>query len=172
MSESVLTRIKYKAWPDFTNNYFLNLLDKTADEAYSKNTIEGYLSSLLIYQQLCEELLSLILEDTHFLIEISIIPFDFPYQKKKKQTFGNLISDLNTTFSFHGKEEIINISSKINSLRTAAVHNLTDNISLEEIRQKLAPIQSLYHDLHKICLKTHDDFCIYFNDIRDDIMIE
>ena len=48
-------------WPDFERPHFLDELADIANQAFSKDTIEGYLASLLIYQQLGEELIRLLL---------------------------------------------------------------------------------------------------------------
>jgi hypothetical protein len=49
-------------WPSFERPDFLDELDEIANQAFSKNTIEGYLASLLIYHQLSEEMIRLLLK--------------------------------------------------------------------------------------------------------------
>jgi hypothetical protein len=53
--EQVIERITdSEKWPTFDRPEFLDELDELAEESISKNTVEGYLAALLIYQQLVE----------------------------------------------------------------------------------------------------------------------
>lgn len=47
-------------WPSFERPDFLADLNTVADEAFEKATVEGYLAALLIYHQLCEELVHIL----------------------------------------------------------------------------------------------------------------
>ena len=61
--KNIIDRVKEPDnWPGPERGDFLDELNKIADEAFGKNTIEGYLAALLIYHQLTEELLKIIIE--------------------------------------------------------------------------------------------------------------
>lgn len=56
-------------WPSFRNPAFIEELERVASEVYSKSTIEGYLSSILIFQQIAEEMLWVLLKDCQAMIK-------------------------------------------------------------------------------------------------------
>ena len=62
--ENIVEKIKDpEKWPEFNRPDFLEELNELADKAVAKKTIEGYLAALLIYQQLAEEMIKLLLRD-------------------------------------------------------------------------------------------------------------
>ena len=94
-------------WPSFDRPDFLIELNVLADDALSKNTIEGYLAALLIYHQLCEEMVRLLLDDAHFFIQLSVFPSEITFPKKNKAMFGQILDELKSTVSFEGKDDFI-----------------------------------------------------------------
>ena len=91
-------------WPSFGRPDFLNTLNKLADDASKKDSLEGYLAALLIYHQLCEEMARLLLKDTQFFIQLSVFPAAITFVDRPKSMFGSLLDDLDATVSFQGKE--------------------------------------------------------------------
>ena len=88
----VVERIKNpKKWPEFDRPDFLEGLNKLADKAVSKKSIEGYLAALLIYQQLAEEMIKLLLKDHEFFLQISVFPAEITFADKSKAMFGRVI---------------------------------------------------------------------------------
>jgi hypothetical protein len=53
-------------WPDFEDPDFLNRLDAVAERALQKRSVEGNLAAVLIYHQLVEEMLRLIVQTANF----------------------------------------------------------------------------------------------------------
>src|SRR5690242_10587933 len=93
--KELLLRIRdNEKWPSFGRPTFLNELGEIADDAYAKNSIEGYLASLLIYHQLCEEMVKLLLRDCQFFIQLSVFPSEIHFPEKRRLTFGQIIEGL------------------------------------------------------------------------------
>ncbi len=113
-------------YPYFERPDFLDELDDVADEALSKNTIEGYLASLLIFHQLCEEMVRLLLKDAHFFVQLSVFPAEISFPEKKRFMFGQLIEELKSTISFEGKDDFIEKCMELNRHRIDIVHHLTE----------------------------------------------
>ncbi|HYX71295.1 MAG TPA: hypothetical protein VE732_00870, partial [Nitrososphaera sp.] len=112
-------------WPSFERPLFLDELADVADDAFAKGSIEGYLASLLIYHQLSEEMVRLLLKDAQFFVQLSVFPAEIYFQEKKRLMFGQLIDELKTTISFDGKDEFISKCMELNTHRIDIVHRLT-----------------------------------------------
>ena len=105
-------------WPEFDRPDFLNELNEIADKSVQKKTIEGYLAALLIYQQLTEEIIRLLLKDHEFYIQLSVFPNEIKFANKSNTMFGRVIEDLKNTVTFdNSKFEIIDSANKINQIR-------------------------------------------------------
>src|SRR3989304_1250405 len=120
-------------WPDFERPHFLDELADIANQAFSKDTIEGYLASLLIYQQLGEELIRLLLKDAQFFIQLSVFPAEMHFIEKQRLTFGQVIDELKATISFEGKNKIISACQELKKHRIEIVHGLTKRTSLVDV---------------------------------------
>jgi hypothetical protein len=81
-------------WPVFPSPRFLDRLEGIASRAIMKRTIEGYLATILIYHQLAEEMLRLLIQDAHFLIQLAVFPSHIVFREKRKQMFGQLQQEL------------------------------------------------------------------------------
>jgi len=144
----------------------LNIL---ADDALGKNTIEGYLTALLIYHQICEEMIRLLLDDAHFFIQLSIFPSEITFPKKNKAMFGQILDELKSTVSFDGKDDFIKKCGEINTLRIEIVHKLTRQSTLESIKSQLEKIRILFNEIYQLFDAAHDTWRVTFKDFRKDI---
>lgn len=66
-----------KKWPQFNNPNFLRELQLFADGLFvkdNKDNTEGYLAALLIYHQLCEEIVKKLIECSNFFYTMCDIP--------------------------------------------------------------------------------------------------
>jgi hypothetical protein len=156
-------------WPAFEKPSFLDELDDIADVAFAKNTIEGYLASLLIYHQLCDEMVRLLLKDAQFFIQLSIFPAEINFPEKKRLMFGQLIDELKSTMSFNGKDEFIEKCLKLNKSRVDIVHGLTKYQALSEIEKQASAVQKLYYEIFELFDDIHDWFRLCFKDFKKDV---
>ena len=156
-------------WPSFERPDFLIELNVLADDALSKNTIEGYLAALLIYHQICEEMVRLLLDDAHFFIQLSIFPSEITFPKKNKAMFGQILDELKSTVSFDGKDNFVKKCDEINALRIEIVHKLTRQSTLESIKSQLEKIRILFDEIYQLFDVAHDTWRVTFKDFRKDI---
>jgi hypothetical protein len=156
-------------WPSFDRPDFLIELNVLADDALSKNTIEGCLAALLIYHQICEEMVRLLLDDSHFFIQLSIFPSEITFPKKNKAMFGQNLDELKSTVSFDGKDNFVKKCDELNALRIEIVHKLTRQSTLQGINSQLAKTRVLFDEIYQLFDVAHDTWRVAFKDLRKGI---
>lgn len=161
-----------KNWPSFENPGFMQELDDLASCAIKQNTIEGYLAALLIYHQLCEEMVRLLIADSRFFIELSIHPAKIKFPKKNSPMFGYALAELGDGIEFPEKELFIRKCTDFNQRRNQIVHKLTKKTTLEEVEKYLANTSSLYEEIHSIFDDSHDWYRVCFKDFKKDVFTD
>jgi hypothetical protein len=156
-------------WPDFERSDFLATLDGIAERAFSKKTLEGYLAALLIYHQLSEELVKLLIRDAQFLIQVSVFPYEINFPEKKKLMFGQLIDELKSTVEFDFKSDLIEKCVEVNALRITIVHKLTKHTSISAIQKQVIKVKNLYDEIFELFDKIHDNFRVDLHSYSKDI---
>lgn len=156
-------------WPSFDRPDFLDDLNTIADDAFEKKTIEGYLAALLVYHQLCEELVRLILKDAQFSIQLGVFPAEIVFPEKRNMMFGQLIKELNATVCFENKEKFIDKCLELNKRRIEIVHNLTRLTTLERVGEGVSEVKYLFDEIFGLFEAIHDYFRVCFKDFRKDV---
>jgi hypothetical protein len=129
-------------WPAFSSGAFLNRLDRIASRAMLKGTTEGCLATILIYQQLGEEMLRLLIRDAQFLIQLAVFPSRIAFREKRKQMFGQLQQELKDLVDFEGKNRFLTKIDQINSIRVGIVHKLAQRGSPGGLTPRSRPSQA------------------------------
>lgn len=145
-------------WPEFDRPGFLSELNGIAEDSFLHNTLEGYLGALLIYHQLAEEILKLLLDDAQFLIQLRLYPTPIRFPQRRRQTFGNLLDGLESTLDFELKSEIIEYARGLNDRRIRLVHGLTRESSAENIAEDVRWVRSCFELLFGCFSKAHRSF--------------
>ena len=167
--ESLITQIKDPdQWPDFDRPYFLDELNSLADEAYGSNTVHGYLAALLIYHQLTEEMLRLLLEYSEFFVQLELAPIEIHFPIPEKAMFGRVLESAKTAMEFENKTELLSLAQSINRGRIELVHGLTKQENPEAISQKAQLVRSLFEDFYDKFAETQEWFLLCFKDMRKD----
>ncbi len=156
-------------WPAFERPDFLDELDEIAFQVFNKATIEGYLASLLIFQQLSEEIVRQLLLESQFFIQLSVFPAEINFIEKHKLTFGQVIDQLKSTISFQNKEEIISACDELNRYRNDFIHRLTKRTSLADIETQTRQVADLYREIYRLSRQAHDTFRLSFKDFKKDV---
>ncbi len=159
-------------WPGFENPDHLYGLNEIADEAFGKNTVEGYLAALLIYHQLCEEMAKLLLEDSRFFIKASIYPAEIEFPKSNKIMFGRTLEHMKETVEFPNKELFLQKCHNFNQIRNSIAHGLTKQTSLGDLKKKLEIAKKLFDEIFNLFDDSHDWFSLCFKDFRKDKFID
>lgn len=158
-------------WPKFERPDFLDELDSTAQEALGRDTLEGYLAAFLIYQQLTEEMLKLIINLGRIYIQCSTLPLMITYKPlDKKITFGGLIDRLDEIPLEDDNLKIL--CRELNTLRAQLIHKITRKSSMKEIRSKCARAHVLYAGIYKEFEHTEDILKMGISDIREGKLLQ
>lgn len=131
-------------WPWFAEAVHLSKLTEIAADSYHKQTIEGYLAAILIYHQVAEEMVKLLLETNQFYIKAKLHPVEFKSKKITGVMFGRLSEELRGTVDFKYKEGLIQILGQFNTLRISIVHALTNPETMSKIEEKADEAQHLF----------------------------
>lgn len=134
-SEAFKTVLNHDNWPEFRRPEFLDELNRIADEAFKKETIDGYLASVLIYQQLTEEIIQLLVEYNNLFVRASVLPLNIRLKELGDETLGKKIEAMKFCIDFDNKEEFVRSVTEFNKIRNKLVHKLTRKNSLEEIEE-------------------------------------
>jgi hypothetical protein len=169
----ILSKItNHDQWPNFVEGNHLLKLEEIADDAFSKGTIEGYLATLLIYHQLCEEIAQLLIRDSQFFLELSVHPTGIKFQNHKQMMFGKVLSELEYAIEFERKNEFITKCREFNTLRNKTIHKLTKQAPLNDLKKQLGSIKKLYTEIWTIFDVSHDWFQLCFKDFKKDKFID
>ena len=127
----------YNTWDDFERPRFLENLNNMADDSFDKRTIEGYLASLLVYHQLCEEYLRVLIKKSHFLVQCLIFPYEMEDKElSEKMMFGDLIKEYERTLQFEGSSDLVKKCRELNKIRIDMAHKITQKPSMTSISRQ------------------------------------
>ena len=171
--EDIIHRVRTtELWPDHESPDFLDTLDELADAFLAKNTIEGALASVLIYHQLSEEMLRLLLQSAQFFIQLAIFPAEMTFPERKRQMFGQMLEEVRNTMSFVNKAEILELAASLNRYRIDLVHKLASRQNLDDVVFQATEVKQIYDQLFTKFDDAQDDFRVAFKDFRKDVFID
>ena len=122
-----------KNWPGITNAPYIIHLLRIANKQIENRTVEGVLSSTLIYQQVMEELILNLLKMSHLYVQAEIWPTRINFPIKNKMMFGQLLDAHKLSINFDKKEELIKEAREFNELRIKFVHKLVQTNGPQEV---------------------------------------
>ena len=142
----LLKKMETANWPNFQRADFLGQLEVIAGSMFYKNTTEGYLASLFIYQQLIEEMLNLLVKYSNLIVQCSVFPLEINFKENKKGlTLGQVINLLEEGLMDDDMRDLVKISRDFGTLRNRLAHKITSKTSEIDIR-KQAREGKKYHD--------------------------
>jgi hypothetical protein len=168
--QNLINKIKNSdTWPDITRPDFLSELNILADEMYNKNTLEGGLASLLIYHQLCEEMVKVLINCSEFYIQLAVFPAEITFKKNSKRMFGQLIDELEKGINFDKKTDFIDKCQAINTIRIKIVHRLTLKSSVYDILLQVREAKKIFDEIFKLYVEIYDNYRLNFHSFNKDI---
>jgi hypothetical protein len=132
---------KSNCWPYFQKPETIQELHDLAGHIYSKETMEGYLASMLIYHQLIEEMTKILIECSTFFVQLSVFPSEFKARSLDRKMFGQLIEELNQGVVNNETLAYIKKCKDFNKTRIDMVHKLTLKTSLSIASQEIKGIK-------------------------------
>jgi hypothetical protein len=158
--------------PELLAPHFLRRLDGVASRALLKRTVEGNVAVILIYHQLVEEMLRVLLQDCELYIRLAVFPAQISFPIRRKQVFGQLQQTLFDSLDFPKKSRILKRAGRLNTIRNTVVHRLIQKQSLSGLRQLSLRAQRIYEELYPLFEGSHDFFRLCFRDFRRDTFEE
>lgn len=156
-------------WPGFERPEFLDELNELADSSFEKKTIEGYLASVLIYHQLTEELIRILIESSTFYIQLRVFPQEFQDRKLKKKMFGQLIQELNQSILDEKIHIFVEKAINLNSLRIEIVHRLTTSETIKKVKKQCEKVQIIFNEILELFDEIYDNYRVTYKDFKKDI---
>lgn len=104
----------------------LSYLDGIADDSYHKGTTEGYLVAAVIYHQLTEKILLMLVAYSDLIIQANIYPEKMDTYYQDLDSFGKLMKRHKTTVDFSKKSKILNNADQLNKYRVQLVHKMVE----------------------------------------------
>lgn len=102
----------------------LRYLDGRASDYYDQGTTEGYLAAAVIYHQLTEKILLMLVQYSDLYIQATIYPEKIDLFYNDLDSFGKLIGRHKSTIVFFQKSQIIKNSYNLNKNRVQLVHKI------------------------------------------------
>ena len=149
--KELLKIMKSADWPDFERGHFLDELEEIANEMHSKDSTEGYLGSLLIYQQLIEEMLKLLVRYSNLLIQCSVFPQEIHCKEiGKRMMFGQILGLLQNGLMDEETEKLITICQRFSELRNRLAHKITLKTDVKDIRRQARQAKKYHQQIYSL----------------------
>lgn len=121
------------SWPSLSKPDLMAQLDGYAEEALGNASELKLIASILIYQQLVEEMLKITFETADFLTQVHLLPITKNTKPSKFRMFGQLVKEFSDIIEFPSKAEMIDLAKKINEKRIKVAHGLVHSYDLSAI---------------------------------------
>ena len=157
------------AWPALQRGDFLQTLNDFADRAVATHTTEGYLAAFLVYQQLVEEMVKVLVDCSTFLIQCSVFPLEYRGPKVSRKMFGQLLVELEVGVTDEHTTRLLSKCRTLNDLRIRMVHKITLKESLTDIKRRASQAKRLFDEIFTLYDQIYDDFLLAFKDYKKDI---
>ena len=155
-------------WPNIELPENLELLNDMADDSFSTGTFLGQLSSILMYHQLVEAMCVHLLEDCHFLIQLSVHPATIQFTTPKNRMLGIYVGELKESVSFHKKDEFLEKVTAFNTIRNEVIHKMRKS-NLNTVSECLREAKRLFDDIFELYNEIQDDFRVVFHGFKKDV---
>lgn len=170
--DDVVSRIMdMEKWPGIELPENLELLNEMADESFSTQTFSGMLSAILMYHQLVEAMCLHLLEDCHFLIQLSVHPATIQFSLPKNRMLGVYIDKLKDTVSFCKKEEYLEKVKLFNKIRNDTIHEMRKS-NLEQVSENLRSAKNIFDEIFNLYDEIQDDFRVIFHGFKKDTFMD
>jgi hypothetical protein len=157
-------------WPALQRGDFLQNLNDFADRSTATRSTEGYLAAFLVYQQLVEEMVSVLVDCSTFLIQCRVFPLEYRGTKQsRKKMFGQLLIELEAGVMDVHTSRLLSKCRMLNDLRIRMVHKITLKESLTDITRRASHAKRLFDEIFELYNQIYEDFRLSFKDHKKDI---
>ncbi|KMK93734.1 hypothetical protein [Rossellomorea marisflavi] len=154
-------------WPDFPAVIW-KLIDM-AEKEYEKGTIEGFITSVILFQQIAEESIKLLIRYSNLVQKAQLWPIKLDYSfVEGKLMFGQILSELKRGIDFKNKKKFVKSCTELNQLRIKIVHKLV-KIPLDEIEKEAACAMELFRTMINSFFGAEEDILFLLSDLTRNI---
>ncbi|MBA4389956.1 MAG: hypothetical protein C0399_03360 [Syntrophus sp. (in: bacteria)] len=166
-----LSKLKdHDAWPALQRGDFLQNLNDFADSAAATHATEGYLAAFLVYQQLVEEMVNVLVDCSTFLIQCRVFPLEYRGTKQsRKKMFGQLLIEFEAGIMDAHTSTLLSKCRTLNDLRIRMIHKITRKESLTDITRRASHAKRLFDEIFELYDHIYEDFRSSFKDHKKDI---
>jgi len=163
--QDFLARVKDPhAWPALQRGDFLQTLNDFADLAAATHKTEGYLAAFLVYQQLVEEMVKVLVDCSTFFIQCGVFPLEYRGAKLSRKMFGQLLIELEAGVTDDHTIRLLSKCRTLNDLRVRMVHKITLKESLTDIKRRASCAKRLFDEIFELYSHIYEDFRLAFKD--------
>jgi hypothetical protein len=157
------------AWPGSANPEFAERLERVAVRSLSRRTTEADVTAIVIFHQLAEQMLRVLIEDNRFFVALSVLPTPIAFREQARQTFGQVLQALRDGVEFLRKERLLTLAEDLNAIRNGVAHKLLQRGSLSGLRADAKRAHRLFDRMFAIYDDAHDDYRVTFHGIAKDV---
>jgi len=157
------------AWPGFANPEFAERLERVAIRSLSRRTTDADVTAIIIFHQLAEQMLRVLIEDNRFFIALSVLPASIAFREQSRQTFGQVLQALRDGVEFPRKEHLLALAGDLNGIRNGVAHKLLQKGSLNGLRADAKRSHRLFDRMFSIYDDAHDHYRVTFHGIAKDV---
>ena len=132
-----------------------SMLAASAEEYLQENKNEGKIAALFIYQQLCIEIMKVLIIYSNFYERLAVYPAKKEFKSfEKNVSYSEILNELKFKIEFKNKKKLIQKIKEINDLRNKFGHELFSQWWNHDIEKDLSNIYEKFEnifEIYKIC---------------------
>jgi len=170
INELLLKLNDSEKWPDIFRPDFIAELNDFADSSYSKNTIEGYLASLLIYHQITENMILSLIKISNFYFRCYLNEFETTEVDTDRKMFGQLIEILKKGPKIDKTDDFIIMCNELNDLRIKIVHRITLKKDMDQIVAVCINSKEKFDKIYDLYSIIYDNWRVNLHNLKNDLI--
>lgn len=150
----------------FPESWSHSYLDGMARDFIERGSPEEYFVAVLIFHQLVEELLRLLIRYSNLVIKASIYPIKVELSNGEDKTLGGLIKLHRYSVQYKNKSKIIRSANRLNDLRQRVAHKIIELPSEISIIEETQECEELFEDVFENWKSALKWFHLIIDDIK------
>ena len=171
MEEIVERIMNADKWPCIPFSENIEILNEMADTYFNSSTFDGMLAATILYHQIIEAMCIHLLDDCHFLIQLSLYPYEIDPKTRCNKMLGFYVDELKSSVGFEHKDNFISKVQSFSSIRNEVIHQMRRS-NIDEFSKKLYSIKLLFDEIFALYDLIQDDFRCVFHSFQKDTFID
>ena len=159
--QELLKIVTTKDYPSFKDSDKLGELEQIADDFLEADNLSGYMSAIVIYHQLTENIIKLLITCSRLWIKLIIAPDKIEFSDIDDKMFGYILNEYKNSIK---NEKLIELCKKINKIRINLVHKIVV-MDLNEIKEESLLCREYYNEIFEIYEQEYDGYLLRYKEI-------